>query len=61
MPRQVRFVTQDVAIGEGTIRVVEYVKGQERVHLETECTVLAVKRGVHWLISAVRLAILVAG
>jgi len=60
-PRRVRFVTDDVAIGEGTLRLVEHVEGQERVHLETEGTMLAVKREVHWHISAIRLAALVAG
>ena len=60
-PWQVRFVTDDVAIGEGTLRLVEHVEGQERVHLETEGTLLAVKRDVHWRISAIRLATLAAG
>jgi uncharacterized protein (TIGR02246 family) len=59
--RQVRFVTGKVAIGEGTLRLVDHVEGQERVYLEAEGTMLAVKRDLHWRISAIRLATLVAG
>jgi uncharacterized protein (TIGR02246 family) len=57
-PRSGRFVTDEVAIGEGTIRLVEQVDGRERVHLEAECTLLAVKKNARWYISAVRLAAL---
>ena len=56
--RQVRFVTGDVAIGEGNIRIVAFVEGQERVFMDTECTLLAVKRDGRWRISAARLATL---
>ena len=54
----IRFVTENVAIGDGIIRVVDTGGGQERVHLETECTVLVVKRNARWYISAARLAVL---
>lgn len=56
--RRIRFVTENVAIGDGTIRVVDIGEGQERVHLETECTVLVVKKDARWYISAARLATL---
>ena len=57
--KRVRFVTDSVAIGDGTIRLVDLNEGQERVHLETEGTVLAVKKDGRWYISAVRLTALV--
>ena len=57
--KRVRFVTDNVAIGDGTIRVVDQMEGQERVHLETEVTALAVKKDGRWYISAVRLTALV--
>lgn len=55
----VRFVTDNVAIGDGTLRLVYLIEGQERVHLETEGTLLAVKKNARWYISAVRLTTLV--
>ena len=57
--KRVRFVTDNVAIGDGTLRLVDLTEGQERVHLETEGTVLAVKKNARWFISAVRLTALV--
>jgi uncharacterized protein (TIGR02246 family) len=57
--KRVRFVTDNVAIGDGTLRLVDLMEGQERVHLETEGTVLAVKKNACWYISAVRLTALV--
>jgi len=54
----VRFVTDNVAIGDGTLRLVNLIEGQERVHLETEGTLLAIKKNARWLISAVRLTAL---
>ncbi len=56
--KRVRFVTDNVAIGDGTIRIVELIEGQERVHLETEVTAVAVKKDGHWYFSAVRLTAL---
>jgi uncharacterized protein (TIGR02246 family) len=57
--KRVRFVTDNVAIGDGTIRVVDLMEGQERVHLETEVTVLVVKKDGRWYISAAPLTALV--
>lgn len=59
--RRVRFVTEDVVIGEGTLRIVETVTGQEQVYFEAEGTLLAVKRDLHWRIASIRLAVLVKG
>ena len=56
--RRVRFVTDSVAIGDGTLRLVDVSEGQEQVHLEAEGTVLAVKKSARWVISAIRLAAL---
>ena len=56
--KRVRFVTDNVAIGDGTLRLVNLIEGQERVHLETEGTVLAVKKNARWCISAIRLTAL---
>lgn len=57
--KRVRFVTDNAAIGDGTVRIVDLVEGQERVHLEAEVTALAIKKGGRWYISAIRLAALV--
>lgn len=57
--KRVRFVTDNVVIGDGTVRVVDLMEGQERVHLETEVTALVVKTDGRWYISAVRLTALV--
>ena len=56
--KRVRFVTDNVAIGDGTLRLVDITEGQERVHLETEGTLLAVKKNARWYISAIRLTAL---
>lgn len=56
--KRVRFVTDNVAIGDGTLRLVDLMEGQERVHLETEGTLLAVKKNARWYISAIRLTAL---
>jgi uncharacterized protein (TIGR02246 family) len=53
--KRVRFITDSVAIGDGTLRLVDVSERQERVHLETAGTVLAVKKNARWLISAIRL------
>jgi uncharacterized protein (TIGR02246 family) len=53
---RLRFITEDVAIGEGVVRIVDRSGEQEVVHLDTQGTLLAVKRAGQWLISAVRLA-----
>ena len=52
----VRFVTDDVAIGDGTLCFVDVSEEQERVLLEREGTLIAVKRNDRWKISAIRLA-----
>ena len=54
----VRFVTDNVAIGDGTLRLVDVVEERERVHLETEGTLLAVKKNARWYISGIRLTAL---
>ena len=59
--KRVRFVTNNVAIGDGTLRLVDVGEGQERVHLETEGTLIAIKKDGRWYISAVRLTALVPG
>ena len=56
--RRVRFVTDNVAIGDGTLRLVDVGEGQERVHLENEGTLIAVKKNARWYISAIRLTAL---
>jgi uncharacterized protein (TIGR02246 family) len=60
-PKRVRFVASDVAIGDGTLRLVDHLEEQERVHLEVEGTMLLVKREGRWRISAIRLAALASG
>jgi len=56
--KSVRFVTDNIAIGDGTLRLVDVGEGQERVHLETEGTLIAVKKNTRWYISAIRLTAL---
>jgi uncharacterized protein (TIGR02246 family) len=58
-PKHIRFIGENVAIGDGTLRVTDAIEGHERVHLETEGTLLAVKKNARWYISAIRLATLV--
>ena len=56
--KHVRFVTDNIAIGDGTIRIVETIEGQERVHLDTEAIAVGAKKDGHWYLSAVRLTVL---
>jgi uncharacterized protein (TIGR02246 family) len=56
--KRVRFITDKVAIGDGTIRIVDTTEGQERVYFDTEATAVAVKKDGRWYFSAVRLAVL---
>jgi len=58
--KRVRFITDNIAIGDGTLRLVDVGDGQERVHLETEGTLIAAKKNARWYISAVRLTALVS-
>lgn len=58
VPKRVRFVRDNVVIGDGTLRLVDVGEGQERVHLETEGTLLGVKKNARWYISAIRLTTL---
>jgi hypothetical protein len=58
-PNRLRFVTEDVVIGEGVVKIVDRSGEEETVHLDTQGTLLAVKRAGRWLISAVRLVELV--
>jgi uncharacterized protein (TIGR02246 family) len=56
--KRVRFITDNVAIGDGAIRIVDLIDEQERVYLATEVTAVAVKKDGRWLFSAVRLTAL---
>jgi len=56
--KRVRFVTENIAIGDGTVRIVSTIEGQERVHLDTEGTAVAVKKDGRWYFCAVRLTAL---
>jgi uncharacterized protein (TIGR02246 family) len=56
--KRVRFITDDIAIGDGTVRIVDTLEGQERVHLDAEVTAIGVKKDGRWYFSAVRLAAL---
>jgi uncharacterized protein (TIGR02246 family) len=61
-PRRIRFVTDDVAIGDGQLTIAHVAEEQEQqhVHLQTEGTMLAVRRDDGWRISAIRLMVPVA-
>ena len=52
---RVRFVAENIAIGDGTLRFVNVIEGQEQVHAERQGTLIAVKKDGRWCISAVRL------
>jgi len=58
-PKQIRFITENVAIGDGTLRITDTIEGHDRVHLETEGTLFAAKKNARWYNSAIRLATLV--
>lgn len=53
--KRVRFDSQHLAIGDGTLRFVDDSSGQQQIHSEREATLIAVKKEGTWLISAVRL------
>lgn len=59
--QRVRFVTEHVAIGDGLLRFVDVSAGSERILLERDGTLVAVKQNGRWLISAIRLAALAPG
>ncbi len=59
--KRVRFVTENTAIGDGNVRVVETIEGQECVHLDTEATAVGAKKDGRWYFSAVRLTVLSPG
>ena len=52
--KRVRFVADNIAIGDGTLRYVKIVEGQEQVDGEREFSNIAVKKSGHWYISAGR-------
>jgi len=52
--KRVRFVADNIAIGDGTLRYVNIVEGQEQVEGEREATLIAVKKSGRWYISAAR-------
>lgn len=60
-PHRIRFITDEIALGDGTVRVLERLEEEERVHLEAHGTMLATKKENRWYITAVRLTLLTKG
>jgi len=56
--KRVRFISDNLAIGDGTIRIVSLIEGKERLHLDSEVTAVAIKKDGRWYFSAVRLTAL---
>ena len=54
-PTALRFVTENLVLGDGVLRIVEREAG-ETVRFAAHGTLLAVRRAGRWLITAVRLA-----
>jgi uncharacterized protein (TIGR02246 family) len=54
--REVRFVTDNIAVVDGTQRIVDRLQEGDHIHLELEMTLIVIKHNQEWLISAVRLA-----
>jgi uncharacterized protein (TIGR02246 family) len=57
--KRVHFVTDSVAVGDGRLRILVDLEGQEQVHVDAEGTLVAVKKAGRWCIAALRLAKLV--
>jgi len=55
--KRIRFISDNVAICDGELKIIELSVEQEQqqVHLETQVTVVVVKQSAHWYISAIRL------
>ena len=53
--KRVRFVSENLAIGDGTLRFVDIGEDKNQVQVERDGTLIAVKKEDHWYISAVRL------
>ncbi len=53
--KRVRFVTPELAIGDGTLRFVEKNEQQTIIKAEREGTLITVKKNDRWYITAVRL------
>ena len=53
--KRVRFVSPNLAIGDGILRFVDDSEGKEQIRAEREGTLVAVKKKDNWVISAVRL------
>jgi len=53
--KRVRFVSPDLAIGDGVLRFIDLGEGQEKIQSEREGTLIAIKKNGRWCISAVRL------
>jgi uncharacterized protein (TIGR02246 family) len=53
--KRVRFVSPNLAIGDGVLQFVDSSGGTEYIQVEREGTLIAVKKGGRWIISAVRL------
>ena len=53
--KRVRFVSPELAIGDGTLRFIENVGEEIEVKAEREGTLIAVKKDNRWYITAVRL------
>lgn len=56
--QRVRFLAENAAIGDGILRFVDVSEGRERILLERDGTLVAVKQNGRWLVSAIRLAAL---
>ena len=54
--KRVSVISQDLVIGDGTLRFVDDSSGQDLIHSEREATLIAVKKEGCWLISADRLS-----
>lgn len=52
---RIRFVTADLMIGDGNLRIVDQVDGQEQILADRKGTLIAVKKNEAWVIAAVRL------
>jgi len=53
--KRVRFVSPELAIGDGVLRFIDLSEGQEQIQAEREGTLIAIIKNGRWCISAVRL------
>ena len=52
---RIRFVSADLMIGDGNLRIVDQVDGKEQILADRKGTLIAVKKDKAWFIAAVRL------